>query len=220
MKTTIKENEILTYTLKQVYNFFPDSAKYDALDILPYLNEAFRRLEYCFSSINNKYFCSSEGPIFNHLNGDQYSMYLYFLSNTLFRREYERSLCEKLFLLNKMMFGIDVFYEIDLPEIFLFVHPIGTVLGRAKYSNYLVVYQRCSVGSNHDIYPLLEEYVTLHPGSSVLGNCRVGQNTRIGANAMLIDKNIAENSIYIGNPKDFYTYENLSLNEIWKQKDN
>ena len=45
------------------------------------------------------------------------------------------------FLLNKLLFGIDVFYTVDLPKHYIFVHPIGTILGSgAIYSNYFVVY--------------------------------------------------------------------------------
>jgi serine O-acetyltransferase len=96
------------------------------------------------------------------------------LSREVFLKSNDFTLAKKIYLLNKALFCLDVFYEVELPPIFLFVHPVGTVLGRAKYSDYLVVYQRVGVGSNHGIYPTLGEYVTLHPGAMVLGNSQVG----------------------------------------------
>jgi len=142
-------------------------------------------------------------------------MFLYILSNTLYKNNYDLTLCEKLFLLNKSLFSLDAFYEIELPEIFLFVHPLGTVLGRAKYSNYLIVYQRCNIGSNHDIYPELGEHLTLHPGASILGNCQIGRNVKIAADGLLIDKNIEDNTLYIGNPKNYIQKTNKDTNPIW-----
>ena len=100
-------------------------------------------------------------------------MFLYFLANTLYKYDYELSFFEKIFLLNKILFSLDIFYEVELPDIFLFVHPLGTVLGRGSYSDYLVVYQRCNIGSNNNLSN--SKHVTLHPGASVLGNCIIGR---------------------------------------------
>ena len=38
-----------------------------------------------------------------------------------------------------ILHGIDVFFTVDLPDIFLFCHPLCTVLGRAQYSDYFLV---------------------------------------------------------------------------------
>lgn len=216
MIISIDKSKLLNYTLTQVKTIFPDGRNYVLQDVLKSFERAIERLEYCFSKINNKYFIVNDQVSFNHLNGDQYSMFLYFFSNSLYINNYNITLCEKLFLLNKTFFGIDAFYEIKLPDIFLFVHPVGTVLGRASYSDFFLVYQRCNIGANHNIYPVLEEHVSLHPGSSVLGNCRLEWNTKLGANALLIDKNLPSNNIYIGNPKAFEIYKNMEINPVWK----
>lgn len=213
---SIKKEDLLDYTINQVQNLFPDRETYNKDQIFPHFNRSLKRMEYCFSKIDNKYFSDGENPIFNHLNGDQYSMYLYFLSNTLYNEGFKKTFLEKLFLLNKSLHGIDIFYEIELPDIFLFVHPLGTVLGRATYSNYLIVYQRCNVGANKNIYPTIGEHTTLHPGASVLGDCNIGNNCKIGANALILDKNLKDNSLYVGNPKDHHIIIRNEKNEIWK----
>ena len=212
---SINKNSLLEYTLRQIENLFPDRT-YNREDILPLFNKAIERIEYCFTKIDNKYYSHEGNSVFNHLNSDQYSMYLYFFSNTLYRGGYEKTLSEKVFLLNKALHGIDVFYEIELPDIFIFVHPLGTVLGRAEYSNYLTVYQKCNVGANHEIYPSLGEYLTLHPGASVLGKCCVGNNCKLATNALLLDADLKDNSLYIGNPKDFSIVNSERKNSIWK----
>ena len=52
-----------------------------------------------------------------------------------FKRLSKEDLASKAYCLNKALHAIDVFYEVELPEIFFLEHPLGTVLGRAKYSN-------------------------------------------------------------------------------------
>ena len=41
---------------------------------------------------------------------------------------------------NRIQHSIDLFYEVDLPQHVMYVHPVGTVLGRATYGDYLCVY--------------------------------------------------------------------------------
>ena len=101
-----------------------------------------------------------------------------------------------------MLNSIDIFYEVKMPDIFLLIHPVGTVLGRADYSNYLIIYQGVNVGSNKNIYPTLSKYVTLRPSSSILGNSKMGENSELATGSILIDNNLSKNKIYFGNPKE------------------
>jgi serine O-acetyltransferase len=149
-------------------------------------------------------------------------MFLYFLSNTLYKNGVDLSLCEKIFYLNKVLHGIDVFYELELPDIFLFVHPVGTVLGRAQYSDYLLVYQKCTIGSSHDVgdYPILGKYLAIYEGSSILGNCLIGDNCKFAAHSLIIDQDLDSNKIYIGTPSNYITQENKYHDRIWDIKSN
>jgi len=96
-----------------------------------------------------------------------------------------------------------------MPEIFYLVHPVGTVLGRANYSNYFVAYQNCMVGSNKNNSPTLGEYVTMRPGSSIIGNSNISSGCDISINSTIVDKNLTKNSIYFGNPKEFHIKKKL-----------
>ena len=41
---------------------------------------------------------------------------------------------DKLYALNKAMASVDLFYQVELPDIFTFDHPLGSVMGRASLS--------------------------------------------------------------------------------------
>ena len=113
MKTSISSIELTDYICRQINLFFPSGLKVKRNDLLTLTDSAISRLEFCFSRINMKYFNDGTQPIFNHLNGDQYSMFLYwmsFLANT----DLERSeVASKIYLLNKALHGIDAFYEVE-----------------------------------------------------------------------------------------------------------
>jgi serine O-acetyltransferase len=215
MKMSLQQHELVRYVLEQTNTFFPDANTVVEEDIRPYLGNILARTEHCFSRVNNKYFLDGSEVVFNHLHSDQYAMFLYFVSNTLYRNGVHPGVCTKIYLLNKYLHGIDAFYEVALPDVFLFVHPLGTVLGRGTYSDYFLVYQRCGIGSNRDEYPIMKDFVTLRPGSSVLGKCVVNENCTISAGSLLLDRDLQKNSIYIGNPKS-YTRKNISeILPVW-----
>ncbi|MCZ4316334.1 hypothetical protein O4H66_23280 [Comamonadaceae bacterium G21597-S1] len=201
---------------QQVNNLFPDGQPVPADDLRPSAQQAMARLEHCFAHVANKYFFDGTGAVFDHLHGDQYAMWLYFLSNQLHRDGAPGHWCKKLFLLNKSLHGCDIFHEVVLPPVFLLVHPLGTVLGRAEYSDHLLVYQRCGVGSNRDVYPQLGRHLSLRPGSAVLGRCTIGDNVTVAAESLVLDRDIADNTTYIGNPRDCVSLPRQGTEKIWR----
>ena len=218
MQLSLNQKQLCEYICNQLNTFFLDYDSVTEKNLMSFLTDSIERLEYCFSKINNKYFFDGKSTIFNHLNGDQYAMLLYFLSNTAYvnkRSSKDINLASKIYLLNKALHGIDAFYEVELPKIFLFIHPLGTVLGRASYSDYLIVYQRCGVGTNKDSSPTLGKYLTLHPGSSILGESNIGENCSIASDSLLIDRDLKDNSIYYGNPGNNRSRTNEMYNKIW-----
>ncbi len=218
IKSSLSPEELAFLAARQMNLLFSDNHPVEPYDLVAVVPGALARLEYCFSNIRNKYFFDGHQVVFDHLHGDQYAMWLYLLANELYIKGGSASVCKKLFLLNKALNGCDIFYEVALPEIFLLVHPLGTVLGRAKYSDFLVVYQRVSVGSNYDIYPTLGSHLTLHPGSSVLGQSIVGCHCSIAAESLLLDRELPPNTIYIGNPRDNIVKQRVDpFNSIWRK---
>ena len=215
MILTLQKPQLLNYVLRQVNHYFPDGREMVENDLLPVFDHTIMRVEYCFSKINNKYFFDGQYSVFNHLHGDQYCIFLYYLSNTMFRNGIDTGLCSKIYLLNKALHGLDAYFEVELPDIFLVIHPLATVLGRAKYSNYLLVYQRCGIGSNRNIYPNLGQFLTLHPGSAILGKSDISDGCSIAAESLVLDMDLTHNSMYIGNPKEHYIKNIESKSEFW-----
>jgi len=200
MINTIKGKQLASYVHKQIQLFFPDGFNIEISNIEKCIDSALDRVEYCFRHTSSKYYANENNKIlFNHLNGDHYATFLYFLSNTIWLESKNERLSSKIFLLNKALHGVDLFYEISMPDIFLLVHPLGTVLGRASYSNYLVVYQGCTIGSVvGNGFPIIGEHLTMYSNSSLLGDCKVGNNVTIGANSYTINSLIDDNQIIVG----------------------
>ena len=217
MDMSLSKDSLVLYIVTQLNSFFPDGNPIESDLLLSCFDRVLKKLEYCFSFVNNKYFFNGKHVLFNHLNTDQYAMLLYILSKTLYKETQDSNVCEKIFYLNKSLHGIDAFYEVELPDIFLFVHPLGTVLGRGNYSNHFLVYQRCGIGSNRNKYPALGEYVSLHPGATVIGDCRIGKNCKISTNSLLMDHSLNDNSVYAGTPQDYSVKKSVQKLEIWRK---
>lgn len=201
MKTlllSLPEKTLISYLTKQLNSFFPDGDVIKTSDISNFVAISLERMAVCFNAIPLPYYNKDGNPYFNHLHGDHYSMFLYLMSNTAYK-ENKENIASKLFFLNKMLFGIDAFYGITLPEHFLFVHPIGTILGRAKYDDYLVVYQGVTIGATTEgVYPTFSKSTILYSNSSIIGDCKMGKNCVLGAKASLVNTNISDNSIVVG----------------------
>jgi serine O-acetyltransferase len=217
VRTSLTPQALAQLAARQADALFPDGDPVRVEEVQAGVPGALKRVEHCFTRVANKYFFDGKSAVFDHLHGDQYAMWLYFLGRELFLRDAPVAACKKLFLLNKALHGCDIFYEVELPTIFLLVHPLGTVLGRGRYSDHLIAYQRCGVGSNHDVYPVLGPHVTLRPGSAVLGRSRVGERCTIATESLLLDQDLAPDSVYIGNPRDQLIRPRTGEEDIWRK---
>ncbi len=216
VRSTLSLEALCALTAHQVNAIWPDAEPVCKNAMQASGQIAFARLEHCFSRVNNRYFFDGRDVVFDHLHGDQYAMWLYFLSHQLYLDAAPESWAKKVFLLNKSLHGCDIFYEVTLPAVFLLVHPLGTVLGRGEYGEYFIAYQRCGIGSNHDVYPRLGPHVTLRPGSAVLGKCVIGANVTIAAESLVLDRDIDANTTYFGNPRENWTRRRTSTENIWR----
>lgn len=199
MDLSLSPTSLLQYTVEQLNHQFPDSRRATPEALSSAFKATLLRLEHCFAHVRNPYFRRQNKPCFNHLNSDQYAMYLYTLSRVLHENGGDPVLCDKIFYLNKALNGIDCFYTVKLPSIFLFMHPLGTILGKAEYSDYFFVSQRCTVGDNFDgAYPRLGEGVALYAGASVIGNSIIGDNCALGADTSVYKAEVEPNSMVFG----------------------
>jgi serine O-acetyltransferase len=159
---------------------------------------ALQRIERCFSAIHRKYYAEGDRVAFDHLNGDHLATFLYLLANTVHAGDGDPAVATKLFSVNKTLHGLDLFYSVRMPDVFLLVHPVGTVIGNAEYSDELVVYQNCTIGSQDGVYPRFGRGVVLYSRTSVLGGTVVGDDVVFAANTFVIGAEIPSHSIVVG----------------------
>lgn len=105
------------------------------------------------------------------------------------------------------MHSVELFYAIELPSIFYFEHPVGTVLGRANYGNHFFAFQGCTVGVNYEkdgsiSRPSIGENVLMLANSSIIGRSTIGNNVIISSGCQIINTDVPDNSIVFNQSKE------------------
>jgi len=156
----------------------------------------YSKLNHCFKNISRKYYRNNLKN-FDLLNSDHLCICLYLFSNELFKiKKYE--LAKKFFLLNKMINGIDLFYKVNMPRIFMFCHPQSSVIGNGKFSDYCIFFQNVTIGRKGKNYPKFSQAVIFYPGSKIIGNCKIGKNVIFGPDSSIVDTDIPSNTLVLG----------------------
>ncbi len=216
MQLLISRSQILDNLCRQIDLFFSCSEEERSV-LETYLDKSLERLKKCLQGVDNKYFRTELGIVkFNPFHSVQYMTFLYTLANELYRNGASSTLSDKLYYLNKIMNGLDMFYAIELPEVWSAEHPVGSVLGRAKYGEGFFFYQGCTVGGNRGKdgilhYPLIGNNVRMYANSSFIGKCNIGDNVILGAGALVKDTDIPSNSIVFGQSPNLIIKENKRL---------
>ena len=221
MDKNISIRDLSIYVNKQLTQVFPDGSDYEKT-IHNQMNYVMERIDYCFSRINNKYYSKNGITVFDYLNSDHYASFLYLLSNALWYNEQKHIIAKKVYYLNKVMHGIDIFYEVELPRIFQFTHPVGTVLGRAHYSDYLMISHGVTIGGNKDLeYPEIGEGVYFYAGSAAIGRSKIGSNNLISIGTIVRDTDTPNDVLVYNKGTDTkYKDNKLSVKERYFKKRN
>lgn len=181
------------------------------------VEDAIKRTLCCFSHIKNKYYTKDD---INLLHSGQSMIFLYYLANTIFRNEIKgsrsdeedlpvaRSVCDKIYLLNKMQSCCEIYYEVEMPDYFFADHPLGSVIGRASIENGFTFSQGCTVGNNNNVYPVLGKNVRMFSNSKIIGNSHIGNNVLVGANCFIKDCDIPDNVMVFGQSPNLIIKEN------------
>lgn len=204
MELSLDKSELKDYLGKQLNHYFPDKYHFIGRDIDIAFEMALERVEFCFQHINVRYYNANGNTYFSHLHGDQYAQFLYFFSNSLWKISENKAICDKVINLNRVLNCMFFSYKGELPDIFLFVHPVGSIIGNAHYENYLVIMQNVTINTtdlrdNQRRKPILSKGVFLGAGAKIMGSSHIGRGTSVGANAMVYNKNIPEDSVVIMN---------------------
>ncbi len=197
MKCELTQNSIIELLSKQLSLFLVSTNEIEI--IRNNYSEVLDRLSICFFETNNKYYKKNGETYFNPYHSAQWCIFLYFLSNTIYKKNKEYSLlCDKIFFLNRMLNAVDMFYEVNLPDIFMLDHPLGSVIGRGTFGNYFSFSQGCTIGNNKGIFPVLGKNVKMLSNSKIIGNSNIGDNVICSANAYIKDQNVESNHIVFG----------------------
>ena len=205
MELELPLTSLETLIINQLKNLFLCN-KVEAESIKKLIPNAIIASEFCFSHSKSTYYFKNENVFFNPFHSGQYAIFHYYLSHILSKHfESNKLLADKVYYLNKTLNSVEFFYEVKLPAIFFADHPIGSVMGRANYGDFFSFAQNCTVGNNKGIYPEIGKNVRLAAGSTILGNCKIGDNVIISANSYVKDTDIPDCSIVFG------TYPNLVI---------
>lgn len=201
MITSIPEEQIFTLLVKQLDNNFLLS-KSEKETLSNCLSEVFSKIAYCFEHTINKYYSCIVGgvkvPYFNPFHSCQYAIFLYSYARIVAMEANAVLLADKLYYLNKMMNSVDLYHQIELPAIWGCEYPLGSIMGRATFGEYFYFYQGCTVGGDHNSYPVIGHHVRLFANSTVLGESYIGNNVWIGAGALVKNAEIPDNSLVFG----------------------
>jgi serine O-acetyltransferase len=199
-------DRLLRYVAQQMQNLVPDDFDPQP-DIDAHLDEALSRLRGCINAVR-----PWREDVFDPLHSSQYCTFLYFLANTIWRWTGTTDTPTRIFLLNKALNGIDLFYEIEMPPVFFIGHSVGIVLAKASYANHLVLYQNCTVGKNHGVSPVLEEGVVLYPNSAVIGDGLIRARSVISQGVSVINRNTIANNLVFQGPSGSLVFKAADRN--------
>lgn len=186
----LDQEHLAQFIARQLEHFVPDGLPINLSLIRQHLPQALERLRVCINAV--RLWKENE---FDHLHSSQYCIFLYYLANTLWKETGETELPTKLFILNKALNAIDLFYEIDMPARFFIGHSAGIVLAKASYSDYLVLYQNSTVGKNHGVAPVIESGVIMYPNTAIIGRCHVRSGTVISQGVSVINQDTPGNCL-------------------------
>lgn len=84
----------------------------------------------------------------------------------------------------------------------IFAH-YGTIVftQRARIGSFFTIYHGCTVGTNDSGEgPMIGDFVSQYAGSHVLGHCKIGDRSRIGANAVVLNVECPSEATLVGVP--------------------
>jgi len=195
MNLSLKREHFIQYVSSQLNNIFPDGNTVNLNEYSSEFDLTIDRLDFCYKKVSYQHYFDGSQTYLNHLHSDQYLMFIWFLSNTIYSKTNDISLANKLYYLNKSLHGFDCLFNTALPNIFLIFHGVGTMLGKASYSDYFVALQGCTIGSQKSSYPIMGKGVSLAAGSSIIGNCDIGDRVSVSANSHLFNVNVESNHV-------------------------
>ena len=202
-KYNVNPKEIENILYKQLSNFWPDCFRFEIISKeIPVVLD---KMYVILSSLSLIRCNNGKEVVFSPYDTVSWSVFLYYLSNELYKKKQLRE-ATVIYYLNKVMHSVEWFYALDLPEHFFAEHPHNSVLGKAVYGDYFFCFHGTTVGANYKedgspVYPKLGNNVFMFANSTILGDCNIGNNVIIAANTYVKDMDIPDNSVVFSSQK-------------------
>lgn len=137
-------------------------------------------------------------------NSENLALYIYRLQNEIISEKGEQNSEEILKILSylqRMLTQMEIYYSAKIGKNLKIIHGLGLVVGaRVIIGDNVRLYQNVTLGDRGDRQrPVIHDNVVISAGAKVLGGITIGNNSIIGANAVVI-KSFEENSIIAGVP--------------------
>lgn len=208
MEMALEPKQLLQYLQRQIEHFFPDGGMILRDECSKQaMRLALERTEYCFSFIKEytKEVNRNKQVLFDYMHSDQYAQFLYFFSNSLYKLTGEDGICSKIISLNKALSGCFYSYKGKLPDIFYLMHPVGSIIGNATYSDFLVILQNVTINSSDTSIVegkkietselKIGKGVFLGAGAQIIGYEEIGNRVSIGAGTTVYKEKIEDDCI-------------------------
>jgi serine O-acetyltransferase len=134
---------------------------------------------------------------FDPVQTDQYAMFLWLCSNEAWRAG-DLELAADLFALNKALNALVCMWNTPMPPVFLWIHCVGMVLGKADYGDRFVAYQNVTVGTDRGGRAVLGTGTILFAGAKVVGAATIGERCVVSPNSVIIAETIPADSVVAG----------------------
>lgn len=198
------------FVCRQLANVIPDGHDGQAA-VQAALPAALERTRRCVAGVR-----AWHAGGFDPLVSGQYASFLYLLSHEIWVRHGDGPTATRLFLLNKSLHGLELFHEVELPEVFFLSHTPGLVFAKARYGNRLVLHQGCTIGRKvGGERPVLDECVVLFPNSMVIGRCHVRAGSVLAPGVCLVDTDTPGDCYVLPGPAGRPVFK-PARREVWK----
>jgi len=203
MKKKINEtSHVMKYVFHQLNSLFPAN-KTDYKPSVKVFKVALEKTKYCLSQLKDY---RSDFSVFISYH---YTIFLYFLSHEVGAICSQTNCAAKIYILNKALNGIDMFYEIKMPDVFAIGHSVGAVFSKATYGRKCVFHQGCVVGQNWGDRPVLEDGVIMYPHSAIIGKCVVRKNSVLAPGVQLVNMDTPGNCYVFSGPNSLPVFKKL-----------
>lgn len=141
---------------------------------------------------------------------------LVYLSNGCYSRLRKWGVAQILKNVNRIIYSCDIAFNISIGSNLKLPHQgLGVVIGpEVVIGNNVTIFQNITLGAkaNGEKYsaPIIGDNVMIGAGACILGNVRVGNNVKIGANSVVLT-DIPDNCMAVGAPAQIKKMEDIII---------